>query len=197
MRIRKRLFVDRKVQRALMLRALEYWFCCLATVGLAHVVWNLATNRYASLNEYFLDAWDFFLPATIVSLLVLPLIMYDILKLSNRFTGPLYRVRRELRRLAAGEPVVPVRFRSDDFWLDLADEFNAAAQRMDVIAEMAEKSHKPSAPGDRPSPIDALQKPTRATQKPLKSVAAADEELNAFDENSLPESLYDLPRTKW
>jgi len=195
MRIRKRLFVDRKVQRALMVRALAYWFCCLATVGLAHIVWNLATNRYASPNEYFLDAWDFFLPAIVVSLLVLPLLMYDILKLSNRFTGPLYRVRRELRRLAAGEPVVPVRFRSDDFWLDLADEFNAAAQRMDVIVEMAEKSHKPGA--SRPLPTDASQKPYAGAQKSRSAPVDPEEELNTFDENSLPDSLYDLPRNKW
>ncbi|HZZ29263.1 MAG TPA: hypothetical protein VFE46_14795 [Pirellulales bacterium] len=146
MRIRKRLFIDRKVQGALMLRAVEYWFCCLLTVALALLAWSLITGPDQPLVQFFLDSWRFFLPTAVVSLLILPLLVYDILRLSNKFTGPLFRLRRELRRLAAGEQVPPMHFREGDFWPDLADEFNAVAQRMEMLAGRAEQGRKSAEP---------------------------------------------------
>jgi methyl-accepting chemotaxis protein len=142
MRMRKRLLVDRKVQGSLMLRAVEYWFCCLATVGLALLAWKLITGPDQPLYQFFFDAWRFFLPTAVVSVLILPLLVYDILRLSNKFTGPLFRLRRELRRLAAGENVPPIRFRSGDFWPEMADEFNAVAQRLEMLANRAETARK-------------------------------------------------------
>jgi hypothetical protein len=198
MRIRKRLFVDHPVQRALMLRAVEYWFCCLLTVGLAHLVWNLLTTRYESLYEYFVDAWDFFLPAAIVSALVLPVLMYDILKLSNKFSGPLFRLRRELRRLAAGESVTPIRFRSDDFWLELADEFNATAQRMEMLAEMADKRSKTAEPTNRAGTKEKFP-PSGPDSEKRHAVPSAPGAVDPsmLEEGSLPDQLFDLPRIKW
>jgi hypothetical protein len=195
MRIRKRLFVDHKVQGSLMLRAVEYWFCCVLTVALGLLAWSLVTGPDQPLYQFFLDAWHYFLPTAVVSLVILPLLVYDILKLSNKFTGPLFRLRRELRRLAAGENVPPLRFRRNDYWPELADEFNAVAQRMEMLAADAKKGQKPTEQGNRAGAYDNLNVSQlgageRADVSPLQ-----DESLQSLSaEFPLRENLRDLPR---
>ena len=58
------------------------------------------------------------LPFAIASFVLLPLVIIDIVRLSNRFTGPLLRMRRSMRALAQGEQVEPLKFRDADFWHD-------------------------------------------------------------------------------
>ncbi|HEY2760228.1 MAG TPA: hypothetical protein VGI75_05780 [Pirellulales bacterium] len=195
MRIRKRLFVDHKVQGVLMLRAVVYWLCCLATFGLALLAWELLTGPNQPLLQYFVDAWHYFLPTAIVSVGILPLLLYDILKLSNRFTGPLFRLRRELRRLAAGETVAPIRFRIGDFWPELADEFNATSQRMEMLAAMAENGCKIADRSERTSAgtpaTAAASSQKRGSAVPVTGTAAS----NPLQDGSLPDQLFDLPRS--
>jgi len=66
----------------------------------------------------------------VASFLLLPLVVYDIVQMSNRFCGPLFRLRRELRALARGEHVEPISFREGDFWQEFAQEFNALLARV-------------------------------------------------------------------
>jgi hypothetical protein len=58
--------------------------------------------------------------------------------LSNRFVGPLVRLRRSMRKLARGEHVDPICFRDNDFWHDFANEFNAVAARVQKESPKAE-----------------------------------------------------------
>jgi hypothetical protein len=197
MRVRKRLFVDHKVQGALMLRAVEYWFCCVLTVGLALLGRNLITGSSESFYDYLLDACHYFLTAGVVSILVLPLLIYDALKLSNKFTGPLFRLRRELRRLAAGEHVPPIRFRSRDFWVAMADEFNAASERMDMLATLAEKGRKAPNPAHRGTAAENLQTGTLSSGKRGgEETTPRSTSSSALADLELPEQLFDLPRNK-
>jgi predicted Zn-dependent protease len=53
----------------------------------------------------------------------------------------LYRLRREMRRLAEGEKVAPIHFRDGDFWIEFAEEFNAVARRMEMLDS---KENEPS-----------------------------------------------------
>ena len=128
-RIRKRLFIDPKVQGALVLRVLLYWAVCLITVTLMLLCWSiLRTPRifYTHLD----DMWFHYGPAFIASFILLPMVVLDIIRVSNRFAGPLVRLRRSMRALARGEHVEPIRFRDGDFWQEFADEFNAVAARV-------------------------------------------------------------------
>ena len=74
--------------------------------------------------------WFFYGPAAIASFLLLPLVIMDVIRMSNRFVGPLLRLRRSMRALARGEDVEPIEFRDNDFWHDFADEFNAVNARI-------------------------------------------------------------------
>jgi hypothetical protein len=139
MRHRKQLFVDPKVQGALLLRTVGYWFFCLLTMALTLLLWRLFTGPARLFYFHFDDMLFWYGPAAVASLLVLPLVIVDCVRLSNRFAGPLYRLRRELRRLAAGETVRPIHFREGDFWLEFADEFNAVAKRMDELTKQVDE----------------------------------------------------------
>jgi hypothetical protein len=81
--------------------------------------------------------WFYFGPALVGAVLLMPLVLFDIVRLSNRFAGPLLRLRRSLRALAKGEEVAPLKFREGDFWQDFAKEFNAVAERMNKLNEAA------------------------------------------------------------
>lgn len=133
MRFRRQLFVDRKVQGALVVRAIGYWFFCLLTMALGLMLWRLWTGPARLFYLQFDEMWHWYGPAAVASLFVLPLVIVDIVRMSNRFAGPLYRLRRELRKLADGQPVRAIKFRDGDFWMEFADEFNAVAQRLDLL----------------------------------------------------------------
>ena len=128
--MRKRLFVDPKVQGALIARVVMYWVICLITIALLLLCWDIVTGPARVFYMHFDDMWFFYGPAAIASFLLLPLVIIDIIRISNRFVGPLLRLRRSMRALARGEDVEPIEFRNNDFWYDFADEFNAVRARI-------------------------------------------------------------------
>ena len=129
-RSRKQLFVDPKVQGALILRVVLYWVLCVVTIALMLLCWRILTGPARAFFHHLDPMWFQFGPALVASFLLLPLVVYDIVQMSNRFCGPLFRLRRELRALARGEHVEPISFREGDFWQEFAQEFNALLARV-------------------------------------------------------------------
>lgn len=129
-RLRKNLFVDPKIQGALVLRVAFYWFICLLTITLMLLCWRIITGPARLFYTHFDDMWFHYGPPLVASLVLLPLVAVDLIRLSNRFVGPLLRLRRSMRALARGEEVKPIRFRDSDFWQEFADEFNAILDRV-------------------------------------------------------------------
>jgi hypothetical protein len=154
---RKRLFVDPKVQGALVLRAMLYWAVCLMTIMLMLLCWRIITGPARMFYTHLDDMWFHFGPALVASTLLLPLVILDMIRLSNRFAGPLLRLRRSMRALARGEHVEPIEVRDGDFWKDFADEFNAVAARVQAAAP-APEAH-PAAEGEG---SDELTEPVSA-----------------------------------
>jgi signal transduction histidine kinase len=142
------LFVDRHLQGALLYRIAIYWCFSVLTVCLVTLCFRAVT--YASQFDSFFDYFafgEFFSRYGIVvlaSLVLLPVIMLDVLIISNRFAGPLYRMRRSMRALAAGEHVQPINFREKDFLQDLANEFNAVAHRMEQLQNELDQAKRQS-----------------------------------------------------
>ena len=127
---RKQLFVDPKVQGTLIFRVIAYWVLCVVAISLMLLCWRIITGPARMPFTHLDDMWFHFGPALIASFFLLPLVIYDIVRTSNRFAGPLFRLRRTMRQLANGEHVKPIRFRGSDFWQDLAEDFNAVARRV-------------------------------------------------------------------
>jgi hypothetical protein len=136
---RTRLFVDTKVQGALLFRAVWYWVACVLAAALILLNWRMITGPVRPFYSQFDDLWFHFGPVFLASLLLLPIIAFDSVRLSNRFVGPVLRIRRTLRALAQGEHVEPIRLRDNDFWQDLADEVNAVSERVQRVEATEEK----------------------------------------------------------
>jgi hypothetical protein len=147
-RMRKRLFVEPKVQGALVARVLLYWFVCLITVALMILCWNVVRTP-RMFYTFFDDMWFRYAPALLASFALLPMVIIDIVRLSNRFAGPLLRLRRSMRALARGEHVEPLHFRDGDFWQEFAEEFNAVVARLEREGRAAPPKQEAEEPEER------------------------------------------------
>ena len=137
---RRRYFIDRGVQGALMLRAALYWGCCLLVVTLVLLVWQTVTGPARIFYTQFDSLWFRYGPALVIAFCLLPLVLVDVVRMSNRFAGPAYRLRRAMHQLANGEQVQPITFRQADFWKEFADDFNRIAARMEKAQPPVEDS---------------------------------------------------------
>jgi hypothetical protein len=125
---RRRLWIDPEVQGSLVSRAVLYWAACVATIELLNLSWLIATGpEQPSFTAYFLNQdWR---PALVrigaAGVLLVPIVL-DMLQLSNRFAGPVFRMKRVLRSIAAGGKVETITLRDNDYWHGFAAELNAA-----------------------------------------------------------------------
>ncbi len=127
---RKQYFVDPKVQGALMIRAALYWCFCIVSIITMVLCWRIVTGPARVFYTHFDDMWFHMGPALVTAALLLPIILTDVVRMSNRFTGPLLRLRNSMRAVAQGQQVAPLRYRPNDFWHEVAEEFNALAARV-------------------------------------------------------------------
>ncbi len=128
---RSKLFVDSAVQGALVKRLIVHWFTFLGLSALAALTLNIMLgdpNRSAAnvLFDVWLQNGTFFL----ILFALMPMFLYDTVKLSHRFAGPIFRFRSVLKQLAEGEQVPTLEFRGSDFWQDIANDYNRVAQRL-------------------------------------------------------------------
>lgn len=137
--LRKRLFVDRHVQGALIVRTTTYWLYCLLTLTLLTLCWRIAHSEPQPFHVYLESLKTDFAPAAAGSLILLPIVLIDVLRVSNRFTGPMFRLRRLMGDLARGEDVPHLAFRTGDYWHDFADDFNAVADRLKSLQEEVDR----------------------------------------------------------
>jgi hypothetical protein len=122
---RRQLFID-GVQTVVMVRVVAYWLFCLLASALMACCWIAWLDRPASSGELLRLLFRHYGPVFVATLILLPLVLMDTLRLTNRFVGPVYRLRRALREAAEGNVSRPLQFRDDDFWREVADDFNRA-----------------------------------------------------------------------
>jgi hypothetical protein len=130
---RRRIFIDLPIQGALLVRVALYWtVCVLAQVLIINVVSVLASTSAAP-NAFLVPAlqlrWLLQL-VVLASVLVLPVILLDVLRLSHRWVGPVSRLRSSLQSLSRGDAVEPISFRAGDFWQEMAGDFNVIAAEL-------------------------------------------------------------------
>jgi len=138
---RSQVFVDRKVQGALLWRAMLYWCYAMLTIMASIISWRILVHGMAQpFNNHVVDLLNDMSPMILGAAFMLPIILFDMARQTNRFAGPLFRLRNEMRRLSRGEKVLPVHFRDNDFWHEMAEEFNAVVARMEKLeAQQREK----------------------------------------------------------
>lgn len=127
---RHQLFADRKLQGALLAHTSIYWFYCLFSVTLIAVCWIIFKTEPQTSTELFTQLWLNCGPALLGSVLLLPLVLLDCLRLSNRFAGPMVRMQRVMRELAAGETPPAFELRPGDYWAEFAGNMNVVMDRL-------------------------------------------------------------------
>ncbi|MEM7560534.1 MAG: hypothetical protein AAF394_15535 [Planctomycetota bacterium] len=122
---RGRIYVDKKVQGALARRIVVHWciffvVCMLCLFAMEFFVGDPALG----VGGHLAAVWQKYAFFVLVMLAIVPSFVYDSLKLSNKFAGPMVRLRHGIQKITRGEEVGTLKFRKGDFWGDVADEFN-------------------------------------------------------------------------
>ena len=122
---RSKIYVDKDVQKALLHQLVMQW---VAVFSIMFVILVLAEVLKSGFSLDFAGAFLSALrknTALFVAILVMsPCIVYQLIRLSHRFVGPMVSFRRSLCDLAEGKEVEPLYFRKNDFWCDIAENFN-------------------------------------------------------------------------
>ncbi len=124
---RKKQFVDRSVQGAILCRLLAYGFLFVITTGAFLYFVELLVGPPEEAAENMIRRHG---PTALAFLALAPIFLRDLCKLTNRFAGPMVRLRQGMHDLAEGRQVAPIDFRENDFWKDLAIDFNRIAKRV-------------------------------------------------------------------
>ena len=124
---RKKNYVDNKVQGALLRRIFSHWFMFFFVAGFSVIMLQTllgdANIPVWERAKYQAGEFTFF---ALVMVALFPVFMLDTIRFSNRFVGPIGRLRRHLQQLANGD-TSECNFRGDDFWAEAATEFNTVA----------------------------------------------------------------------
>ena|SRR5882724_4821560 len=127
---RRQKFVDAKVQGALARRIIFHWLVFVLVAFGVSLFLQLLSDPFRPIEENVRIMWMTQSPLMLVMIFLLPVFVLDTVKLSHRFAGPIINLRRAMREIAEGKPARKIQFRKSDFWHDLADDYNAVADRI-------------------------------------------------------------------
>ena len=129
---RSSVLVDCTVQRAVIFRVFGQWIAFAATSLIFLYFLQLFSDiRQQSVGDVLDSMWANYWPLTVASTLLLPIFVYDTIKFSHRFAGPMIAFRRALHDLADGKEMASLSFGDEDFWPEMADDLNAIARKLD------------------------------------------------------------------
>ncbi len=133
--LRQQLLIDHGVQGSLLRRTALYSCGCAIYFIVILVFTESMSDPDANFTDAFfrcLDESIYWLPGL---MLLTPVVAYDLLKVTNRFAGPVFRLRREMQRLVDGESEYPLSFRDGDYWIEMADVFNEIRDELHKLRE--------------------------------------------------------------
>jgi signal transduction histidine kinase len=136
-KMRRQHWVDSRVQGTLVRRILFHW-CAFFVVTLmcVSVMHLLLGDPNKTIVERATTPGSSMMLIGVIMLALFPAFALDTIRFSNRFVGPIARLRRYMRELTAGEAINSLAFRDNDFWSEVADEFNAVS---DMVREQAKE----------------------------------------------------------
>ncbi|HTM56654.1 MAG TPA: hypothetical protein VL175_21655 [Pirellulales bacterium] len=160
---RKQVLIDRQVQGSIIAHLVIYWLTCIVAIQVVSVLWFVVTGPdQPSFLDYLLNATTLASGSRVflTALVLLPFIVRDALKLSNRFAGPVFRMQRALKQVVADGTFEPIELRENDFWHDFASDLNAAVRRLKDEANVAQARARSAVTGAAMLPPVATNGPT-------------------------------------
>ncbi len=137
---RGKLLIDNRVQLSLVKRVTLHWVSFI--VLFLCVVFTLELflrEPGVSFGQTLLVSLQKNALMLVLMAAIMPAFLYDTVKMSHRFAGPVSRLKHGLSSLANGQPVEKLNFRKGDFWGELAEDFNRVADRFDADEAAEEK----------------------------------------------------------
>ena len=133
------------VQTRLFIRLAAYWFISQVCLWNLVFVWRLWQEGPGNPLEQYGRFLADFAPALVGSLVLLPILVWDTIRFGHRVVGPIYRFRKTMQAVAAGEPVRPIKLRKDDFLTEMRDDFN---EMLEALQRQGVPVLKPADPAD-------------------------------------------------
>lgn len=137
---RGRKFVDRQVQGALLRRITIHWLLFALGLTLVLLVLQYFVQPFESFGDQLRALGQRHGVVLVVLFALLPVFLWDTVRISHRFAGPMVRFRRLLKDLADGKAVSDISFRDGDFWAELATDFNAVKARLEASGQLSDHS---------------------------------------------------------
>lgn len=116
-----------------------------------------------------------------ISILVIPASVWYSIRFSNRIAGPVFHVKREMRKFSEGDAPRPVSLREGDFFVELAETWNACIARFEATSSQPDGS----------LPADATSGPNAIRETPADSSFDDPSSFNPGADNS-PGPIVDL-----
>ncbi|MGB0758059.1 MAG: hypothetical protein ACPGPS_00930 [Rubripirellula sp.] len=141
---RRRILIDSGVQGTLVRRTGLYAAATAIYLLVIFILSDALSHPKEPVSESLLRCLDeavFWAPGL---MLLAPLFAYDLIHISNRFVGPMFRLRRELRKLSNGETVGPMFSRQGDFWSDASDSFNRLREELLELRQLTADKREPA-----------------------------------------------------
>ena len=130
---RRKALVDPEVQGDVLRKIAIHWILFFICNAIALMIWiRLFEQPDADWGQTFGDTMRRFMPFFIITMALIPAFVWDTLKLTNRFAGPIMRLRASLVEASEGRAVTPLHFRTNDYWREIATNFNALVARCQV-----------------------------------------------------------------
>ena len=130
-----------------------HWIALFVLVTAAGILMNFLLRGHE--GDAMLSLWGALkehLPSVLVMIVCLPIFVRDTFKLTNRFAGPMYRLRTGLQAIANEEPVKPIKFRDSDFWRSVADEYNRVLWRVENLERRCQQLERDKEDSEQKEP---------------------------------------------
>jgi hypothetical protein len=171
--LRQKVWIDGNVQGVLIGRIVLYWAVGMLYVALGSICSQYYEHPEWGVGRHLSSLFEQFWPWIPSLVLLMPLVIHDIIRMSNLFTGPIYRLRVHLAELLVNPECLPLKFREDDYWHDLVAPMNRIQD--DILALRAAlaqaASAKESKDADTES-VDVEANSSRASIPPFVSLEA-------------------------
>lgn len=123
-------YVDPQVQGALWRRLVVHWLAFTGIVALLVLALEWMNDPLSGLPQVASNAWNAYGPLLLVLVFLMPVFVYDSIRLSHRFAGPVFRLRQVIKKLALGDTSDRLEFRDNDFWKEIAEDMNSVMERL-------------------------------------------------------------------
>ena len=128
---RRRLWIATDIQGAVVRKIILYWLACILFVTLPLLINATFRDPSKYFFQHSLAVFIEYWPVYISLLCLLPLALFDSLRITNRIAGPIVRLQKQLDGILAGDAVKRMSFRDDDYWHELAVKVNKVSELVD------------------------------------------------------------------